>query len=534
MKRRPSDTAGSRAVAGRQSVPYTEVLFHTVRRRLGRYRGTPLAIECQNVDTAVFRDAIDFFLPLYGNRDWVWVDAEGREIQGAGWLASGAKVTSEVLWRAPLAYLRHRKRIRALADQPELRHDSRTLRRAVFLRTDHVFGLQAGGSVGHLSGVIGGLRREGVDVEVVSTDVLVNVDDDDRFHRLTPDYREIRNLPELPRLSYNEQLLRFLEARWSSWRPDFVYHRYSLHNYVGPALRKRYRVPYVCEYNGSFVWMNRHWGKRPLYLERLAERIEMLNLRAADLVVVVSRAMADEVEARGIAPEKVLVNPNGVDLEIYHPGVSGTAVRQRYGLGDKVVVGFIGTFGAWHGAEQLPRAAAHLKQRGLLGGDRPLHFLLIGDGEKMPEVRRIIEEHGLQESFTLTGRVPQTEGPAHLAACDILASPHVPNPDGSPFFGSPTKLFEYMAMGRAIVASDLDQIGEVLDHGETAWLVQPGDSLALAAGIEALMRDEALRSAIGAKAHEEARARYTWDAHTRRILAALGERLSCVSSAAMR
>ena len=91
-----------------------------------------------------------------------------------------------------------------------------------------------------------------------------------------------------------------------------------------------------------------------------------------------------------------------------------------------------------------------------------VRLLLIGDGGKMPLVRDILQRSGAIGRAVLTGTVPQSDTPGYLATADIFASPHVPNPDGSPFFGSPTKLFEYMAMGRAIIASDLDQIGEVL------------------------------------------------------------------------
>ncbi|HXZ44534.1 MAG TPA: glycosyltransferase, partial [archaeon] len=100
---------------------------------------------------------------------------------------------------------------------------------------------------------------------------------------------------------------------------------------------------------------------------------------------------------------------------------------------------------------------------------------------------------------------------------------HVPNPDGTPFFGSPTKLFEYMAMGKGIVASDLDQIGEILEHGKTAWLVKPGDPDALADGIVRLARDAGLRGALGEAARCEAVAKHTWTAHVGRILTRMVE-----------
>ena len=91
-----------------------------------------------------------------------------------------------------------------------------------------------------------------------------------------------------------------------------------------------------------------------------------------------------------------------------------------------------------------------------------VHFLYVGDGALAPKVRETLGPGVGAPYVTLAGMRPQADTPSTLAASDILLSPHVPNPDGTPFFGSPTKLFEYMAMAKPIVASDLDQIGWVL------------------------------------------------------------------------
>jgi glycosyltransferase involved in cell wall biosynthesis len=229
--------------------------------------------------------------------------------------------------------------------------------------------------------------------------------------------------------------------------------------------------------------------------------------------VVVSKALQAEVFARGISPDRILVNPNGVDPARFHPGIDGNAIRRRLGLDAKLVIGFIGTFGPWHGAEVLAQAIRRVMPR-----FPRAHFLFIGDGSGRPNVQKIIQTEGVGANVTLVGLVPQEEAPAYLAACDLLASPHVGNPDGSPFFGSPTKLFEYMAMGKGIVASDLDQIGEVLSHGKTAWLVPAADPAALAEGLCTLAGDSELRRALGEAAREEAVRRHTWRAHVDRLL----------------
>jgi glycosyltransferase involved in cell wall biosynthesis len=394
----------------------------------------------------------------------------------------------------------------------------------VYLRTDLSFGVRAGGSVAHIAGVVNEMDRFTGPVTVLTTDDIPTLKPAVRVHHVAPQ-EEFWNFRELPTFLLNDGFIAAAE-RVVTGRPAFVYQRYSLNNYAGLRVARRFAVPFVLEYNGSEIWMGRHWG-RALEHEALSRRIEQLNLSSADLVVVVSRAMRDEIIARGIAERSVFVNPNGVDPDRYRPDVDGSAIRARYGLHGFTVVGFIGTFGPWHGAEVLARAFVKF------ANDDParakaVRLLMIGDGARMTDVRRIVDEGGVHDQTVFTGLVPQEDGPRHLAACDLLVSPHVPNPDGTPFFGSPTKLFEYMAMGKPIVASDLEQIGEVLEHGRTAWLVPPGDADALATGLRQLMDDAPLCAALGEAARREAVSRYTWREHTRRTL----ERLQQIVGAA--
>jgi glycosyltransferase involved in cell wall biosynthesis len=147
--------------------------------------------------------------------------------------------------------------------------------------------------------------------------------------------------------------------------------------------------------------------------------------------------------------------------------------------------------------------------------------VLIGDGPLHAEVAADIDRRGLSDRVLLTGVVAHDRAVELLACCDVCVSPHVPNPDGTAFFGSPTKLFEYMGLGRAIVASDLAQIGEVLEDGRTALLTAPGDVQAAASAVVRLLDDDALRTRLGEAALATAVESYTWDAHVRRILQAL-------------
>jgi glycosyltransferase involved in cell wall biosynthesis len=399
----------------------------------------------------------------------------------------------------------------------------------LYLRTDLSFGVRAGGSVAHIAGVVNELGRFTGPVTVLTSDDIPTLKPEVDVHHVPP-LESFWNFRELPTFLMNDAFDR-ASAGAITRRPAFVYQRYSLNNYAGLRIARRHGVPFVLEYNGSEIWMGRHWG-RALKYEALSRRIEQLNLSSADLIVVVSRAMRDGVVERGIDPESVFINPNGVDPERYRPDVDGGSIRERYGLRGMTVVGFIGTFGPWHGAEALARAFAKFVNEDPVRTST-VRLFMIGDGATMPAVRRILIDGGALDRTVFTGLVPQEEGPAYLAACDLLSSPHVPNPDGSPFFGSPTKLFEYMAMGRAIIASDLDQIGEVLDHGRTAWLVEPGDVDALTDGLRRLIDDPPLRRALGAAAQHEAVTRYTWREHTRRTIERL-QQVVAVSARAAR
>jgi glycosyltransferase involved in cell wall biosynthesis len=449
--------------------------------------------------------------------------------QFVGACLAGAWAALACHWQ--LQRLRRRQKPAARTNSP---------RNVLYINANLWFGVKAGGSVGHIAGVINAFRRRGA--RVVFTACGANSHPQSGAENVELAAPQVLGLP----VEFNNYRFQRMNQRQFGRDPrlqnfDAVYQRVSLGNYAGIHAARRLGVPLIAEYNGSEAWVSRHWG-RALKFHDLAVKAEQAMLDHAELIITISDVLREELLSRGVPAHRIVMYPNCIDPEMFDPArfpvAELQALRARHGVdGDDLVVMFVGTFGQWHGAEVLAHAIAILaeRHRDWLEQHR-VRFLLVGDGEKMRDVRARLE--GVDPRlYVLTGLVPQLEAPRYLATADILVSPHVPNPDGTRFFGSPTKLFEYMAMSKAILASNLEQIGEVLspslpvgqlpdrapqpDDSALAVLMTPGSVEDVVAGLRFLVERPEWRAKLGGNARASALGRFTWDHHVEAILRGL-------------
>jgi len=223
-------------------------------------------------------------------------------------------------------------------------------------------------------------------------------------------------------------------------------------------------------------------------LIRLLERLELAAYAAADRVVVVSDGFRANLIDRGVPGDKVHTIRNGVILDRFDPGATADPrVRSRLGAraGDCLVL-YVGTHGISHGLPGIADAAARL------AGD-PVHFAFVGEGADKPRLRRRVTELGLGNVTMLPG-VPHDEVPALLAAADICLVPLRDVPLFSAFI--PSKMFEYLAAGKAVVGAVAGEAAQILRDAGAA-VVPPEDSAALAEAIRELAADPQQRRAMG-------------------------------------
>jgi glycosyltransferase involved in cell wall biosynthesis len=372
-------------------------------------------------------------------------------------------------------------------------------------------GTEIGGAATHIAGILGGFRALGLRIGLVTTEpppaeLAAVIDDLELASPLPP---AARMTGDIEALAINGPLRRAALALVRRTGPALIYQRHRAYLTAGVEVARATRSPLVLEWNNSEIWVRDNY-ERQMAVERLLDRVvdamERYVVQAADLTAAVSAPAADMALAQGASAERVLVVPNGVDLgRIRRYVAEGGASR----LGPDPVIGWIGTFGPWHGAEVLVRALPFLPPAARL--------LMIGDGELREPCESIARNLGVWDRIEWTGALPHVEAVRRLAGCDVLASPHVTMPNQR-FFGSPTKLFEYMAIGRPIVASRLEQIGEVLEDGVTARLVPPGDARELANAIEQILSSPDRGEALARAGQREAE-QHTWERRARTILA---------------
>lgn len=356
----------------------------------------------------------------------------------------------------------------------------------------------------HVREVVRALRRAGARVELFAArlgGVAPRGLDGVAVHHLPAVGGDDVPARERAALAANDHLRAALDAAGPF---DLVYERYSLWGFAGTEWARDAGVPGVLEVNAPLI--EEQAAYRGLADRAGAERVADRAFAAADALLAVSGAVANYLEGFPAARGKVHVVPNGVDPDRFPPGLRPSLP----GAARSFTVGFVGTLKPWHGLPVLVEAFDRLRRRG-----PTTRLLVVGDGTERGRLEADLAARGLTESVVLTGAVEPDAVPGLLASMDVAVAPYPARDD---FYFSPLKLFEYLAAGRAVVASRIGQVEDLIEDGVTGLLVPPGDATALAGALEALQADPGLRARLGGAGRAAVCGLHTWDAVARRVL----------------
>jgi glycosyltransferase involved in cell wall biosynthesis len=275
------------------------------------------------------------------------------------------------------------------------------------------------------------------------------------------------------------------------------------------ALRERYGLPVVYEVRGFWedTWLSRHPDGAKLAASELYQRNRELETRcmlAADLVVTLGEAMREEIVARGVPAEKILIVPNAVSAEFLRPLPGATTLREQLGIKpDEPVVGEVTSLVPHEGIGSLLEATAMLRARGV-----PARALIVGDGPERAALQRQAAQAGLAGAAVFTGRVPASEVRQFHALLDVFVVPRTP--DRVCQLVTPLKPVEAMASGLCVVTSEVKALTEIVKHEVTGMQTVPQDPVSLADCLERLIYSPDIRRKLGDNAREWVAGDRTW------------------------
>lgn len=299
-------------------------------------------------------------------------------------------------------------------------------------------------------------------------------------------------------------------------RPDFVLTRSYEYSIATILLRAVWKVPVIVEINGLLYNERKTLGLPSLTWFR--KFFEAWGLESADGVYVVSDELVKELDEEGISYKRITTIANGVDLDKFNMDIPPRNLKKDP---REIIIGFTGSLYPWHGVDVL------IKSMKMVRGKYPdARLVIVGDGGERNNLEKQSVELGLNGCITFLGSVNHVDIPSIVGGFDIAVAPY--NPQGT-FYFSPLKVYEYMAMGKAIIGSELGQISSLIENDEGGLLVPPGNAIALAKAVSQLIGDEEQRRSMGDRNAQEARRSHSWDVAVRKIVEFFDEVVSGIS-----
>lgn len=261
---------------------------------------------------------------------------------------------------------------------------------------------------------------------------------------------------KLPVLDYVSMLFTYskeIKRQIQAFMPDIVFGNDILTTYLAFKAAKKNKIPSL------FYSIDIDYKLIPYkFLQRIGKLIESKNIRNADIVLSINEGLREYTIRMGADPDKTCVIRAGIDSKRFNPTINGKEIREKYGIGeDDTVLFFMGWLYHFSGLKEVALELAKIKDK------KPMiKLLIVGDGDAFDDLQKLREENHLDGQIIMTGKQPYESIPEFIAAADVCLLPAYNNEIMRDIV--PIKFYEYMAMGKPVIATKLP--GVMKEFGE--------------------------------------------------------------------
>ena len=288
---------------------------------------------------------------------------------------------------------------------------------------------------------------------------------------------------------------------------DVIYRRHSLFN-SDYLLARLFRLPVVKEVNGIESANARITGFTDNFSLQIIDRIERFNMPRADKIIVVTSKLKETLQHDyGVPEDKIVVIPNGANIELFKPMNTDQARRQVNLAQAGHLVVFVGDLVAWQGVDYLIKSIPYVVKE-----CPATSFLIVGDGMMRQELAELARQVGVSDKIIFTGMVPYQKVPLYINASDVCVLPKKPLKSGY----SPLKLYEYMACAKPVVAPRIPGF-EVLEEYGAGLLFNPRDPQQIADAVTTLLKNGEQRKELGKNGRKYIVENQSWASVAQRV-----------------
>ncbi len=302
---------------------------------------------------------------------------------------------------------------------------------------------------------------------------------------------------EIAEILTNIPAWRLVNKSIKEFQPDFIYERYSNYGIAASYIAGKKGIPIILEANVPYYEYKKEWEK--VYFPLFLKWIERKVFEYVSHIIVVSTTLKKSVIQYGISENKITVMPNGVNSELFCPLGLKEKYKNKHKIQSEIVLGFIGAVRRWHKMDELIETLHEI------GLDKyNAKMLIIGECSFMDELKAYTKSLGEENNILFLGRLPHNKMPEYLEMIDIAISPFAVK------YSSPMKILEYMAMGKCVIAPDMENIRDIIKPDQTGLLFKPDDSIDLKNKLQLSLEDSSLRSSIAKAGYHDVITHFSW------------------------